>query len=186
MTTSVPDGQSSGFSRGVRLGVDVGAVRVGLAACDPDGILASPVRTLERDAKKNRDIRLITREAEERNAVQIFVGLPRTLKGAETASAEFARGFAGRLADSLARAGIACEVRLVDERLTTVEAHRSLRSAGLSTRDHRRVVDQVAAVGILEHALTMLRRGHDNVGELVPPTAEDRGGIRRDDPNRST
>ncbi|WP_422933194.1 Holliday junction resolvase RuvX [Sinomonas sp. P47F7] len=185
MTHPTPD-QEAGFPRGVRLGVDVGSVRVGLAASDPDGILASPVRTLDRDAKKNRDVRLVVREALERGAVQVFVGLPRSLSGAESASAAMARAFAGLLATALADSGAECEVRLVDERFTTVEAHRNLRSAGLSTRDHRRVVDQVAAVGILEQALNLLKRGAGAVGELVPPAAERGGGIRRDDPNRST
>ena len=184
--TSEAAEEKAGFLRGVRLGIDVGSVRVGLAACDPDGILASPVRTLERDPKKNRDVRLVVREAVERDAVQVFVGLPRSLNGSETASAGMARGFAGLLASALAAEGSTCEVRLVDERFTTVEAHRSLRSAGLSTRDHRRVVDQVAAVGILEHALNLLKRGAGESGELVPPAAERGGGIRRDDPNRST
>ncbi|NUP73633.1 MAG: Holliday junction resolvase RuvX [Sinomonas sp.] len=178
--------EKPGFRRGVRLGVDVGSVRVGLAACDADGILASPVGTLERDPKKNRDVRLVAREALERGAVQVFVGLPRSLNGSETASAGMARAFAGLLADALATEGMACEVRLVDERFTTVEAHRSLRSAGLSTKDHRKVVDQVAAVGILEHALNLLKRGAADSGELVLPAAEHGGGIRRDDPNRST
>lgn len=185
MSLGSPEQQPPAFRRGVRLGVDVGTVRVGLAACDPDGILASPVRTLDRDTKKNQDIRAVAREALERAAVQVFVGLPRGLSGRESASAAMARNFAALLADRLAANGSECEVRLVDERFTTVEAHRSLRSAGLSTRDHRRVVDQVAAVGILEHALNLLKRSHGETGELVPPAAEHGGGIRRDDPNRS-
>ena len=185
MTHETAD-QKAGFRRGVRLGVDVGSVRVGLAACDADGILASPVATLDRDAKTNHDVRLVVDEALERGAVQVFVGLPRSLNGAETASAAMARAFAGILADALATGGAECEVRLVDERFSTVEAHRNLRSAGLSTRDHRKVVDQVAAVGILEHALSLLKSGVGTVGELVPPAAERGGGIRRDDPNRST
>lgn len=185
MTTEGSDREGPAFRRGVRLGVDVGTVRVGLAACDPDGILASPLRTLTRDKKRNYDVRVVAREAAERNAVEVFVGLPRTLSGAESASAEMARTFAGLLADRLADDGVACDVRLVDERFTTVEAHRSLSSAGLATKDHRKVVDQVAAVGILEHALSLLKRASGEAGELVPPAAERGGGIRRDDPNRS-
>ena len=191
MSFGIPDPQPSAdrqppaFGRGVRLGVDVGTVRVGLAASDPDGILASPVRTLTRDPKKNFDVRLVAREALERGAVQVFVGLPRGLSGSESGSAALARSFAGLLADRLAMDGSGCEVRLVDERFSTVEAHRNLRSAGLSTRDHRKVVDQVAAVGILEHALNLLKSGRGETGELVPPAAEHGGGIRRDDPNRS-
>lgn len=185
MIPDTSESQPPAFRRGVRLGVDVGTVRVGLAACDPDGILASPVRTLARDAKKHYDVRVVAREAAERDAVQVFVGLPRTLSGAESGSATMARDFARLLADRLAADGSECEVRLVDERFTTVEAHRSLRSAGLTSRDHRKVVDQVAAVGILEHALNLLKGSYGETGELVPPTAEHGGGIRPDDPNRS-
>lgn len=185
MTIDGSDQTTPEFRRGVRLGIDVGTVRVGLAASDPDGILPSPVRTLARDTKKNYDVRMVVREAADRNAVQAFVGLPRSLSGAETASAEMARAFASLLADRLADEGVRCEVRLIDERFTTVEAHRNLRSAGLSTRDHRKVVDQVAAVGILEHALNLLKRSGGEAGELVPPAAESGAGTRRDNPNRS-
>ncbi|HEV7166650.1 MAG TPA: Holliday junction resolvase RuvX [Micrococcaceae bacterium] len=158
------DGQ---FPRGVKLGVDVGTVRVGLAACDPDGILATPVRTLSRDAKKNSDIRVLVREAAERSAVEIFVGLPRTLKGAEKASAEMARNYARLLVDALAAAGMDTPVRLIDERLSTVSAHQSLHAAGMSSRDHRRVVDQVAAAGILQHAIDMEKSLQTAVGSRV-------------------
>lgn len=164
------DGQ---FPRGVKLGVDVGTVRVGLAACDPDGILATPVRTLSRDAKKNSDIRVLVREAAERSAVEIFVGLPRTLKGAEKASAEMARNYARLLVDALAAAGMDTPVRLIDERLSTVSAHQSLHAAGMSSRDHRRVVDQVAAAGILQHAIDMEKSLQTVVGNRVRHRVED-------------
>lgn len=163
---------SAGFPRGPKLGVDVGTVRVGLAACDPDGILASPVKTLRRDTKKNSDIGVLVRTAAELGAVEVFVGLPRTLSGKEGASAEMATDYAQELADRLARSGSAAEVRLVDERLTTVSAHRSLHQAGLSSREHRKVVDQVAAVSILQHAIdTQKARGTD-VGRQVTPASE--------------
>ncbi|WP_326832793.1 Holliday junction resolvase RuvX [Arthrobacter cryoconiti] len=152
----------------MKLGVDVGMVRVGLAACDPDGILATPVKTLTRDAKRNSDIRLVAKEAGTRNAVEVFVGLPRTLKGAEKASAEMARGYAALLVTELARVGLDTPVRLIDERLTTVSAHQALHAAGLDGREHRKVVDQAAAVGILQHALDMQKGKNGIVGELVP------------------
>lgn len=155
------------YPRGVKLGVDVGMVRVGLSSCDPDGILATPVKTLSRDVKKNSDIKVLVKEAVNRGACQIFVGLPRTLKGEEKASAEMARTYAKLLVDALAAAGPAIEVRLVDERLTTVSAHTALHNAGLSSREHRKVVDQVAAVEILQHALEMQKARNTNVGELV-------------------
>ncbi|MFQ4149028.1 Holliday junction resolvase RuvX [Arthrobacter sp. LAPM80] len=155
------------YPQGVKLGVDVGMVRVGLASCDPDGILATPVKTLGRDAKKNSDIKVLLKEADNRGACQIFVGLPRTLKGEEKASAAMARSYAKLLVAALASAEMAIEVRLIDERLTTVSAHAALHSAGLSSREHRKVVDQVAAVEILQHAIDMQKARNANVGELV-------------------
>lgn len=155
------------YPQGVKLGVDVGMVRVGLASCDPDGILATPVKTLSRDTKKNSDIKVVVKEVTTRGAQQIFVGLPRTMKGEEKASAQMARGYAQHLANMLAAAGQHVPVRLVDERLTTVSAHQALRQAGLDSREHRKVVDQVAAVEILQHALDMQKARNSDVGELV-------------------
>lgn len=157
------------YPQGAKLGVDVGMVRVGLAACDPDSILATPVRTLSRDAKKNSDIRIVVREVAERNAVEVFVGLPRTMKGAEKASAEMARTYAGILVEALAAADLDVPVRLVDERLTTVSAHQSLHQAGVSSRDHRKLVDQVAAATILQHAIDMEKSRNGTIGSLVAP-----------------
>ncbi|NYE94327.1 putative Holliday junction resolvase [Psychromicrobium silvestre] len=152
---------------GVRLGVDVGTVRVGVAACDPDGILATPWRTLSRDKKKNSDLRIIVQEAAEREAVVIYVGLPQTLRGGESGSAQLARELAGLLAGLLEKAGMSTQVRLIDERLSSVTAHQQLRSAGVAGREQRKVVDQVAAVGILQHALEMEKSVRAPVGELV-------------------
>ncbi|WP_427018032.1 Holliday junction resolvase RuvX [Pseudarthrobacter sp. P1] len=156
------------YPKGAKLGVDVGTVRVGLAACDPDSILATPVRTLSRDVKKNSDIAIVLREVRERGIVEIFVGLPRTLKGAEKASAEMARAYANLLVGALVGAELSVPVRLVDERLSTVSAHQSLRAAGMDSRDHRKVVDQVAAAGILQHAIDMEKSRGGTVGTLVP------------------
>ncbi len=155
------------FPQGAKLGVDVGMVRVGLASCDAAGVLATPVKTLSRDKKKNSDIKLVVKEAVARDACQIFVGLPRTMKGEEKASALMARNYATILVAELARAGLEIPVHLVDERLTTVSAHQALHQAGMSSREHRKVVDQVAAVGILQHAIDMQKARHANVGELV-------------------
>ncbi|WP_442864255.1 Holliday junction resolvase RuvX [Arthrobacter sp. ATA002] len=141
--------------------------RVGLAVSDPDGVLAMPVKTLKRDAKKDSDVRVLVREAAERGAVQVFVGLPRSMKGTETASTQMARDYAGVLLEALERAGNGISVRLVDERLTTVSAHRSLHEAGLNSREHRRVVDQAAAVAILQQAIDMQRSLGRDVGEPV-------------------
>ncbi|BCT76346.1 putative pre-16S rRNA nuclease [Sinomonas cyclohexanicum] len=174
------DLQGHPFPRGVRLGVDVGSVRVGVAVCDADGILPTPLKTLSRDPKRNSDIKVLVKEAAARNAVEAYVGLPRTLAGREAESAAMARGFAERLAAELAAAGLECPVRLVDERFTTVEAHRNLREAGMDSREHRRVVDQMAAVGILAHALDLIR-GRGEAGALVEAPKVRSGEIRSDD-----
>lgn len=163
------------YPAGPKLGVDVGQVRVGLAGCDRDGVLATPIRTLKRDTRRNSDIRQIVREVQERAAVQVFVGLPKNLSGREGASAQMARDYARLVAEEFARLDLVVPVHLVDERLSTVSAHRSLHSAGLSSREHRMVVDQVAAVEILQHAIDMQRARGRDVGDPVPvPAATDR------------
>ncbi|WP_104054042.1 MULTISPECIES: Holliday junction resolvase RuvX [unclassified Arthrobacter] len=162
------------YPRGVKLGVDVGQVRVGLAVSDPDGTLAMPVKTLKRDAKKNSDIRVVVREAADRGAVQVFVGLPRSMRGTDTASTVMARDYAQALLTELERSGLAVPVSLVDERLTTVSAHRSLHEAGLNSKEHRRVVDQAAAVAILQHAIDMQRSLERDVGEPVTICRQER------------
>jgi putative Holliday junction resolvase len=155
------------YPQGIKLGVDVGTVRVGVAICDSDAILATPFKTLDRNPKKNSDVRVIAALAAERGAVQIFVGLPRTMKGEEHASARMATEYAQLLANELGRAGLDVPVNLVDERLSTVTAHRHLHEAGMSSKNHRKVVDQVAAAGILQHAIDMQKARGTDVGSRV-------------------
>jgi putative holliday junction resolvase len=163
--------------RGIKLGVDVGTVRVGVAICDRDEILATPLKTLDRNAKKNSDVRVLAALAADRGAVQIFVGLPRTMKGEEHASARMATEYAQLLADELDRTGLDVPVHLVDERLSTVTAHRNLHEAGMSSKNHRKVVDQVAAAGILQHAIDMQKARGMDVGSRVsaPPRPQPSG-----------
>jgi putative Holliday junction resolvase len=158
---------AGGSPQGVKLGIDVGTVRVGVAICDRDSILATPYKTLDRNARKNSDIRVIANLVAERGAVQVIVGLPRTMKGEEHASARMATEYAGLLAAELAARGLAVPVNLVDERLSSVSAHRSLHEAGMSSRDHRKIVDQVAAAGILQHAIDMQKARGADVGRRV-------------------
>jgi putative Holliday junction resolvase len=132
--------------RGVRLGVDVGAVRVGIAVSDPAGILATPLVTLRRDPDADRDITEIARIVAEREAVQVIVGLPRTLAGRKGPAALAAEEYAARLATQVAPV----PVRLSDERLTTVIASRVLSDRGVRGKRQRAVVDQAAAVAILQ------------------------------------
>ncbi|MEJ7795421.1 MAG: Holliday junction resolvase RuvX [Nocardioides sp.] len=131
---------------GVRLGIDPGDARVGVARSDPSGFLATPVETLRRG---QGDLRRIAALVEEEEAVEVVVGLPRSLSGSEGPAAVKVRDFAIRLAARVAPV----PVRLVDERLTTVSAEAMLRDRGKKGQQRRAVVDQAAAVMILQHAL---------------------------------
>ncbi|MET1089347.1 MAG: Holliday junction resolvase RuvX [Arthrobacter sp.] len=184
MTNSTAAG---GSPQGVKLGVDVGTVRVGVAICDRDSILATPYKTLDRNPRKNSDIRVIANLVEELGAVQVIVGLPRTMKGEEHASARMATEYAGLLAAEFAARALPVPVNLVDERLSSVTAHRNLHEAGMSSRDHRKVVDQVAAAGILQHALDMQKARGADVGRRVtaPSPSGDPGINEVDDSVRS-
>jgi putative Holliday junction resolvase len=151
---------------GVRIGVDVGSVRVGVAASDPDGLIASPVETLPRDSRGGTDLDSLAALARERGAVEVVVGLPRSLSGREGAAATAARAYAELLA-----ARVDIPVRLVDERLSTVQATRELRSRGVPGRRQRTVIDQVAAVVVLQAALDEERAGGIPPGQLVGGSA---------------
>ena len=151
-----PGGDDPG--RGRRLGVDVGSVRIGVAVSDPDGILATPVETVRRD-KTDRHLRRLTQLVDELEAVEV-VGLPRTLADRTGPSSEDAIG----LAEELARRVAPTPVRMADERLTTVTAQRSLREAGVRARGQKAMIDQAAAVGILQSWLDQRRATLNEVG----------------------
>lgn len=135
---------------GVRLGVDVGEVRIGLASSDPAGLLATPVETVRRG---RGDVARILDVGERLGAVEVVVGLPLSLSGSKGAAAAKASAFAARLAREIQHRGLDVSVRLSDERLTTVSAERVLRERGRKGAKRRAVVDQAAAVVILQHAL---------------------------------
>ncbi|HEY2060882.1 Holliday junction resolvase RuvX [Amycolatopsis sp. NBC_01480] len=137
---------ASGPGRGRRLGVDVGSVRVGVALSDPAPILASPLVTLSRDAKDDSDLDRLAELVTEHEVVEVIVGLPRTLANRQGPAAQIAVEYADKLA---ARLGDV-PVRLGDERLTTVTASRMLSQRGVKGRKQRAVVDQAAAVEILQ------------------------------------
>jgi putative Holliday junction resolvase len=145
-----------GTRRGRRLGIDVGSVRVGVAMSDPDGLLATPLATVARDVMGGADLREIAGFVDEHAIVEVVVGLPRTLAGTEGPAALAARAFAEALAAVLP-GGV--PVVLADERLTTVVASRQMRASGRSARRQRAVVDQAAAVAILQNKLDADRRG---------------------------
>ena len=156
--------------RGIRLGVDVGKTRTGLAKSNPEGTLAVPERTLFADGS---DLRRGARMARREQVLEVIVGLPRNMDGTEGASARYARDWAGKLARKIAP----IPVRLVDERLSTVSAHAQLAEAGLSARKHRAVVDQMAAVVILDLALETEKNTQQPPGELV--SCDDSGDARK-------
>jgi len=149
----------SALPRGRRLGVDVGKVRVGVALCDPEGILATPLVTVPRDMGATAgsvpaDIAELVRLVREHEVVQIVVGLPVRLSGAEGAAAIDIRAYS----DRLARAAGQVPVVLADERMSTVVATRRLAERGVRGKRQRAVVDQAAAVEILQSWLDAQRR----------------------------
>jgi putative Holliday junction resolvase len=146
---------------GVRVGVDVGKVRIGVARTDFHGMLATPVETVQRG---DGDVARILAIVDELDATELVVGLPLSLAGTHTASTEDAESFAHRLA-----VAAAIPVRMVDERLSTVSAQAALRSAGRNSKSSRPVIDQVAAVIIVQHALDFERAAGRPLGTLVEP-----------------
>lgn len=152
-TERLPDRPGSDDpGRGRRLGIDVGTVRIGVAVCDPDGILATPLETVRRE-RDGRHLRRLVKLAGEHEVVEVVVGLPRTLADRAGTSARDAV----ELADALAARIAPIPMRLVDERLTTVSAQRALRDAGVRAKNQRTMVDQVAAVAILQTWLDQRR-----------------------------
>lgn len=149
----------SSVARGARLGVDVGEVRVGVAVCDPDGVLATPLVTLHRDHNPDNrpipsDMSELARLVGEHGIVEVVVGLPVTLAGAEGTAAGQVRQYASRLAPLIAPV----PVTLTDERMSTLVATRRLAERGVRGRRQRKVVDQAAAVEILQGWLDAQRR----------------------------
>lgn len=148
-------------SKGVRLSVDVGTVRVGVARCDRDQIMASPVATLSGEETAIEELLAL---ADEYSAELIYVGKPISLNQSHTASTEMAIAFAQHLAGTSP-----IPVHLVDERLTTVSAQTQLHASGKSTKQSKNVIDQIAAVVLLDHAIAIEKSTGNLAGELVNP-----------------
>lgn len=177
--------------RGVRLGVDVGAVRIGVAQSDPEGVLATPVRTLavqpgdtpgtvdqgSADGLPEATVAALAALVGQHAAYLVYVGWPLSMDGSVGPAARRAQAVATALAGRIAPA----RVRLVDERLTTVAAHRRLHDSGRPGRAHREVVDQVAAVLILQGALDAERATGAEPGQQVGPATRGRRRTRRED-----
>lgn len=147
---------------GVRLALDWGKARIGVAASDRDAVLAFPVETVAAGPGALARVGELVVEYE---PIELLLGLPRNLAGAEGPAAVAMRGIAAELAAALP--GLA--IRLVDERMTTVTASRQLSSAGRNTRRQRQVIDQAAAVALLEAALHSERLTGSPAGELLQP-----------------
>jgi putative holliday junction resolvase len=144
---------------GVRLAIDWGDVRIGVAACDRDALLAYPLSTVRTGESEIPELVAL---AADQQAVEIVVGLPRSLSGGEGPAARKLRERAAHLA-----AATPVPVRLVDERLTTVTAAGRLRESGKRAKQQRESIDAAAAVVILEEALAYERARHEPPGELV-------------------
>ena len=149
------------FRRGTRVGIDWGDARIGVARCDPDGVLATPYATVKAGEREVDDLLAVLAELE---PLEVVVGLPTTLAGTEGPAAAKVRERAGRLASATE-----VPVRLVDERLTTVEVSRRMREGGRKAKAQRGVIDAAAAAAILEHAVALERSRGGPPGELLLP-----------------
>jgi putative Holliday junction resolvase len=154
----------TGVRPGVRIGIDVGSVRVGVAASDPAASMASPVETVRR-GRQGVDLQRIADLVAELAAIEVIVGLPLSLSGARGAAAELAISYAREIAAQVAPV----PVRIVDERLSTVTAHGQMQASGMRSRARRELVDQAAAVIILQSALDAERSSGRAPGEVVAP-----------------
>jgi putative holliday junction resolvase len=143
----------------VRIGVDVGSVRVGVAASDPDARMAFPVTAVQR-RRDGGDLDELAGLIRQRDGVEVVVGLPVTLSGREGPAVEAARSYASALSERIAP----IPVLFLDERLTTVAADRSLRAARprSSVRERRALIDAAAAAGILQTYLDGMARRDRN------------------------
>jgi putative Holliday junction resolvase len=150
----------SGIRLGVRLALDWGQARIGIAACDPAGTLAYPVEAVPAGPAAVARIVTLVREY---GPIEIVIGLPRSLSGVEGPAAATVRSQVAALVAALSP----LPVRLVDERLTTVTAAQRLRESGRSAKKQRSRIDSAAAVAILEHALDSERHRGVPPGELL-------------------
>ena len=139
------------MQRGRRIAFDYGDVRIGVATCDPDAILCSPLVTLK--SSDNKLMAQIASIIAEYEPITIYVGKPTHMDGSKSESAAKAADFAAKL-----QAIALCPVELVDERLSTVTATRNMRESGVNSKDARSSIDQAAAVAILEFALEIEKK----------------------------
>jgi len=159
----------------VRLGVDVGKARIGVARSDFHGMLATPVETVPRASDGSADVDRIAALCLELDCTEIVVGLPLSLSGANTPSTDDAIAFAHRIASATET-----PVRMIDERLTTVSAQAALHRSGRAVKGSRPVIDQIAAVILLQHALDSEASSGNPPGIALPDGGTDPQGDDRD------
>ena len=147
---------------GVRIALDVGSVRIGVAKCDKEGLLATPLTTISAGSEAVTQVIELVQDYE---VICVYIGKPINLAGKDTASTHSAIEFAGEVAALLKDSNT--QVRLIDERLSTVSAQRGLQEAGRNVKQSRDAIDQAAAVVILEHAMASERNSGTLVGEEV-------------------
>ena len=138
------------MSFGRRLGIDYGATRIGIAICDADGLVSTPLTTLKNDRKIFHELSTII---DENCIVGIYLGQPKHLSGVEGATVESVAAFGERLSQSFG-----LPVKYVDERLTSSAAEKRLKASGKSARESKGLIDQLAAVSILELGITLEKR----------------------------
>jgi putative Holliday junction resolvase len=147
---------------GRRLAVDVGRVRLGIALCDQEGILASPLEAISRSLVLSETISSLANLVDVHDVIEVYVGDPLSLSGKETDSTSDARSLAAELSQA-----ISIPVRLIDERFTTVTAATKLRASGISAKESKSIIDSASAVEILESALSFEKSSGESPGVLV-------------------
>ena len=147
---------------GRRIAIDVGSVRIGVAASDADGLFSSGHSTLKRESDINQTIFNLAKIVSEIEPLEIYIGLPLSLSGLATASTKDALAFGRALF-----AVVPIPIRFIDERLTTVSATQALRSSGKNSKTGRAIVDQIAATIILELALEIEKSTHLPPGKNI-------------------
>ncbi len=150
------------------LGIDHGLRRLGVAISDPLGLLAHPLATIEGESEEGQVERLV-QLVDQYDVRAIVVGMPLTMKGELGKQAEVVRAFVARLARR-----VNVPIRAWDERLTSQAARRHLRGVGRKPSRQKKMVDQAAAVEILQSYLDWLNAAERDGGEQNPDSGEKR------------
>ena len=147
---------------GRRLAIDVGKVRIGVAASDLHSILASGLETVPRGADLEPSLLRIAELVREIAPIEVYVGLPISMSGKPSSSTDDALDFARQLSTL-----VQVDVRLIDERMTTVTAAGALKTSGRDSKSGRKIIDQIAATIILEQAMEQEKRTGQKPGTAM-------------------